>query len=191
MKRVFAVACALAVCGLVASEAQAGPIVLTPGATTCTTMTNSNFNGDQVLAQVQGCFGAPATPLTLYYKAEVGGGADAGVLGASYNTAFTNSSHDPSDALLSYFGGVAITCPSCYLVVKGGKHTPAQYFFNLGSWNGTDSLQLLGFWPAKGAISNIAIWGAPSATIPEPGTVLLFGTALVGLWSRNRRRARA
>lgn len=192
MKRVLVAVCVVGALGLATSEASAGPIVLTPAGTTCTSNDNSNMNSSSVLAQVQSCFGASSTALTMYYKANVGG-QDEGTFANAYSTAFTNSKKDPADALISYLSGTAITCPSCYLVVKGGNSpgTVSQYFFNLGTWNGVDALNLLGFWPKKNAISNIAIWGAPLPTaIPEPGTVLLFGTAMVGLWSRNRRRSR-
>ncbi|MBA2722373.1 MAG: hypothetical protein H0U56_05645, partial [Methylibium sp.] len=54
--------------------------------------------------------------LSLFYKAEADGGADEGTFASSYNTVFSNTPADPSDALLSYIGGSVITCPECYLV---------------------------------------------------------------------------
>jgi hypothetical protein len=167
-----------------AGPAEADIIELTPSDTTCTTDNNSNLNGTGVLDVVDDCFGATG-PLSLLYKAEVGG-TDSGTFSGAYDTTFTNTSTDPQDATILYLGGTYMDCSACYLVVKDGNQQPAQYFFDLSSWNGTDTIQLTGFWPYQGAISNIAIWGRATA-VPEPGTLLLFATAL-GLISLKPRR---
>src|SRR5687768_3107896 len=120
MRRAFVVACLLVGLSLVGSEAAAAPIVLTPGDTTCTSDDPSNPNGATVLAKVKACFGAGDTPLSLYYKDNVGG-SEEGSFSSSYNTVFSNTTSDPSDALLSYISGAAIKCPDCYLVVKDGN----------------------------------------------------------------------
>src|SRR5688572_7444567 len=191
MKRACVLASIVTVLSIIAVEADAAPFVLTPSSTSCTSGDNSNPNGAAVLAKVQACFAATSTSLNLYYKANVGGVEEGSFL-SSYNTVFANTGSDPSEATISYLSGLAIECPECYLVVKGGgpkSAAPFVYFFNLASWTGTDTIQLNGFWPAQGAISNVALWGAHvDVTVPEPATLLLFGAGIAGFASRRLRR---
>ncbi|HXF45186.1 MAG TPA: PEP-CTERM sorting domain-containing protein [Burkholderiaceae bacterium] len=171
--------------------AQAQALLLTPAGTTCTSNINSNFNETQVEAWVLSCFGR-TLDLSLLYKADVsddGPPSESGPYAGSYQTTFSNTASDPSNALIDYISGLAIVCPECFLVVKDGNQTPAQYLFDIGSWNGTDDLSLSGFWPDQGAISNVAIWGAPARQVSAPGTMALFGLALAGLGFVLRRKA--
>lgn len=150
-------------------------ILLTPGDAGWTTNDNSEPDGNAVKALV-----GSSVDLTLLYKDNVGG-TEEGPFAGSYETTFSNTELDPMDALIEYISGASISCPECYLTVKDGKQTPALYAFDLSSWDGMESIQMSGFWPNQGAISNVAIWGAEASPVPEPSTIVLLGSGLLGL----------
>lgn len=174
-------------------------IILGSSLTTPTTATNCEAGCIYDAFNING--GVNNGSLSLLYKSDVrdnddplqstGLGSDKGSLAASYVTTFSNTAADPSDALIDYISGASITCPDCYLAIKDGNHAPTYYFYDLASWNGTDDIVLRDFWPKKGAISHVSIWGAPSTNIPEPGIVLLLGIGLLGLLFTARRQQSA
>ncbi len=145
-------------------------------------------------------FGLPDDgSLNLLYKADVGdqnnpATTEEGIFANSYGTTFSATALDPQNALIEYDGtpDQSIICPDCFLAVKDGNHDPGYYFYNLSAWNGTEDLDLRGFWPNGGAISHVSIWGRPgddtagggttgTTPTPEPGTMFLLGSGLAGL----------
>ena len=137
------------------------------------------------------------SPLELLYKNDVAEGDDQETsfwnnYTTTYYSPFPNPSTDPLDANIAYTTGSFINYSPTFLLVKDGvAHDPIWYIFNLTNlfWNGTDTLELRGFWPGGGAISHVAIYGGEEVpNVPEPTTMLLFGTGIAGLAAVRRRR---
>ena len=139
---------------------------------------------------VMGWSGGFLLSFELYKADEVNGIADEGssILKDSYMTTFTGS--NPEGGTITYTGGDVVG-GAAYLLVKDGAHTPVYYFFDLTkftSWTGTQTISLSNFWADVGGnISHISLYGTQAA-VPEPGTMLLFGTGLAGLAAVGRRR---
>ncbi len=177
---------------------------------TITPDTAVQWSGDQnsnpaILGAVAGII--RYTPSSLY-KSEFDGAAvesgfavESGSFASSYNTVFSNTESDPSNAKITYETGQPfLGAGDLYLIVKDGDQTPAWYLFDLGdlqqvlvngltqtnySWNGQDTLSLQGFWLKQGAISHVEIVGRP---VPEPGAVMLLGLGLLAAGLTGRRR---
>jgi hypothetical protein len=177
VKRVFLL---IVFCVLVAFTAQAHALPITPS--TDTLLTGDQTSQAQINAAIAGYLGSSVE----LYKQNVGG-SEEGVLAGSYVTTFSNTLSDPSDALIDYVGG-AYVGPTAFLLVKDGNQNPAWYLFNLTAlaWNGTEDLVLSGFWPARGAISHVTLYGTQA--VPEPATMLLLGVGLIGLAGYSRKR---
>jgi hypothetical protein len=184
-----------------ACAALADPISITPSTGVLNVSrweSNSNANLDADDVEVlTGC--SPGCTLTEVYKQNVNDGNDSGSFASSYVTSFFNAPNDPQDATIDYISGLSITGNPIYLLVKDGSSTPAQYVFDITSWNGTDDLVMTGFWPNDGAISHVAIYtgtgepctvncGPTEIVTPEPGSLLLLGTGLsvLALWARKK-----
>lgn len=165
---------------MVAFAGHAQALLLGPGDADWTSNSTSNLNGTQV-ADIVGT----SSILELYYKKDYDTGVESGGFTTSYNTVFPG---DPNNALITYVSGPSIVCPECYLIVKDGNQP--QYLFNLADWDGLESLDLQGFYPNQGAISNVAIWGKTGVSVPEPSALILMGLGLIGLGMARRRVAR-
>lgn len=173
---------------------QAQALLLTPSDAD---LWGDETSASEIVSIIEGLYG-----VTELYKSNVrdkndldygtdSSGIDEKAFAGSYDTVFTNSLTDPSDAWLTYNAGTSsIACPDCYLLVKDGDHNPAWYLFDLttdtGTWNGTDDIHLEGFWPDGGAISHIAIFGREQS-VPEPGILALLGLGLVGMIVSRRK----
>ena len=140
-------------------------------------------SGTQTSTSVINAYIESTYGVTEYYKQNVGG-PEEGSFSGSYDTTFANTATDPSDATITYTGGTAISCPECYLLVKDGNQTPAWFLFDIGTWNGTDTINLTGFWTGSGAISHVSIYGAPGQ-VPEPAPLALLAAGLMGLGLRR------
>lgn len=135
-------------------------------------------------------FGLTTDPaLELLYKADQGETvSEEGLFADWYATTFFNTEVDPSAADIEQEGTGHITCPECYLAVKDGNATPGYYFYDLGSWNGMEDINLRNFWPEQGAISHVAIWGRNVTSVPEPAPLTLMGLGLLLITLAVRKR---
>ena len=130
------------------------------------------------------------TDPALLYKRDHGSASDVGLFAPSYTTTFLDTPDDPSGATISYVANTsAIVCGGCYLAIKDGAASPGYYFYDLSAWNGTETITLSNFWPQRGAISHISIWGTPGTAVPEPATLGLLGLGLLATGFARRKKS--
>jgi hypothetical protein len=171
--------------------AQAHALVITPG--------NADWSGDAgpgvpaIFAQWNALIAANGGTLTVgasteLYKMDFGALNDVGSFATSYHTVFSNPVNDPGNALITHVSGTDfINSTPTYLLVKDGNQNPDWYGFDISGWDGQEDLSIENFWPDQGAISHVSIYGT-STSVPEPATMILFGTGLVGLVGFTRRK---
>ena len=186
-----------AVLSLISINANA--LILTPSDCGLDNCFTSNDPSEPSVSDIQDYIGT-STVLSNLYKSEVDGtvdfdaytstGLNEGTYSGSYTTIFSNWGIDPADALISYnLGTDVLSCVECYLSIKGGSgnNGSSLYIFDISSWDGTEEIELTGFLPGSGAISNVAIWGGGEVDVPEPGTLALFGLGLLGMALGRRK----
>jgi hypothetical protein len=175
LMKVFGTSAAAVLLALASTSGHA--LMITPSSDELLGTTNDSSNlGSCEAINIAFGLGLDPCDLELHYKANVGDPVtEEGPFADDYTTTFLDTVLDPSGASIVYDGPDSIDCPECYLLVKDGNQEPAQYLFDLNAWNGTDTLELSGFWPDQGAISNVAIWSGPSHDTPVPGPVALIG----------------
>jgi hypothetical protein len=167
-------------CALLAFAGQAYALPITPDDAIL-------WGNETGVPQIESAIESTIGSAVQLYKSNVGG-SEEGLLAGSYETTFYNTPTDPSEALIAYISG-DIVGPTAYLLVKDGNQSPAWYLFDLTAllWDGMEDLVLAGFWPDNGAISHVALYGT-TAPVPEPATMLLLGTGLLGTAIFSRRK---
>jgi hypothetical protein len=192
MKRIVSLTAVLGLALLTPALTEAATIFLTPESPGIVGQTLDPANCEPEC--LEDALGVDAG--VLLYKSDQGGG-DSGTFAGSYDTEYFNTPGDPEDATISYTGGASISCPACYLAIKDGNSSPNWYFYDLAAWDGISDIVMTGFFPGKGAISHVSIWGNPEeegggeeegATVPEPASLLLFGLGVAATAARLRRK---
>ena len=189
MRRVTPTALAgLAVMLGAALHAEATPISLSPGPGACGSsaclMAFGNENStSKILPVIESLLtGLGYTSLSERSKNEAG--PESGPAKAWYATSYNSAALADNDATITWNGPSFIASATTFALIKDGKSKPAWYLFNISGWNGKDTIEFSGFWPAKsGAISHISLYTAQAPpTVPDGGSVIvLLALAFVGM----------
>jgi len=169
---------------LVGSLAYNARALLITAGTTPALATGNETSQAVIEGIIQGSYG----PLNLLYIQNTPG-SEGGPFAGSYTTTLGDPLLTDEDFTITYAGGPWINSNPVYLLVKDGKQEPAWYFYNISGWNGTDVIQGENFWPGKGGISHVSIYGNQTA-VPNGGmTAAMLGLGLLGVGFLGRRKA--
>lgn len=186
----------------------------TPTEYECWTLNDAPPASQPSAAEVSALIGSDVIQSYKSDSSEAGGlGSDTGPFAGNYSATFSNGN---ADSLLEWLGGDYVDCftgdAECYVSVKDGSHNPYFYIYNLTDiWDGMMDISFESFWPGAGAISNVAIWTGnctvdceppppppptgcggpgeePCPPLPEPHTLLILSTGLLGLYIHRRKR---
>ena len=132
--------------------------------------------------------------LVELYKATPGDPvSEVGSAAPYYTTTFQFVQGQGNGFTITWDGPKYIECPSCVLYVKDGNL--GGYAFLINSWNGKETITGSGFFPTKdsGSISHVSIFSTHrdprNPPVPEPSTMLLLGSGLVGMAAWKRRKS--
>lgn len=179
----FLAAVALLAAGSLTFNASA--LIVGPGSPVVTGDDNSNLSDAQITSLLSSY---SVGPLSAVYQ-QLLNGAESGSHAGSYTTTFANSPTEPQDADIAFDGGLSLAgFTDLWLYVKDGTSRPAYYLIDLKSlgWDGESTLQLRGFWPNDGSITQVRILGNSSA-VPDGGiTIALLAAGLSGVGAIRR-----
>lgn len=174
----------LAILVIAGSVLSSEALSITPSSTPVWTGTNNSNLSETEISAIVG------VNVTLLYTHNEGNNEEGGSFQGSYDTTYDNEPNDPEDALIEYISGPSINSNRIFLYVKDGNQDPAFYIFDISTWNGTDDIDITGFWPNQGAISHVSILGGGGSRderLPDGGlTVALLGLGFAGMGVSRR-----